>query len=101
MNEKQRLIASFEKNSLETVKVHLQRWKNQTYIDIRAFFLDKEKAERATKKGITLNVEILPQLIQALQQAEAVIERRLPCEEDAGLVPNEAVEGGDPGEGQR
>ena len=33
--EKQRLIDSFNKNSVEIVKVHVQEWKAQEYIDIR------------------------------------------------------------------
>ena len=98
MNEKQRLIASFEKNSLEKVRVHLQRWKNQTYVDIRAFFLNDQKTEHATKKGITLNVELLPQLIQALQEAEGVVEGGLADAEDAGHAPDEAIDSGPPRE---
>lgn len=79
MSEKQHLIAEFDKNAVEKVKVHVQRWKNQTYVDVRVFFLDEEKAQHATKKGITLHVELLPQLIEALRQAEAVIEGREPA----------------------
>jgi hypothetical protein len=70
----QRLIAEFTKNSLEKVKVHVQRWKNQHYVDIRVFFLDEEKAEHATRKGLTLSTELLPQLRSAIDAAISAIE---------------------------
>jgi len=98
MTEKQRFITEFEKNSLEKVKIHLQQWKNQNYIDVRVFYLDEEKTENPTKKGICLKVELLPQFTQALQQAEAVIEKRLPSVKDAGDAPDEAVNSGPPRE---
>lgn len=85
MTEKQTLVDSFEKNSREVVKVHLQGWKGNRYIDLRSWLLPDEPGEgteRPTPKGLTLNVELLPRLIEALKRAD------------------EAVSGG-PGEGEK
>jgi len=68
------LIAEFTKNSVEKIKVHLQRWKNQTYVDLRVYFVDDEMAEQPTKKGITLNVELLSELKRAVDAALAAVE---------------------------
>jgi len=72
-NEKQELIAQFHKNSVEVIKVHLQTWKTQRYMDIR-IWRPANSAEsdsvQPTKKGITLKIELLPELIEALEKAE-------------------------------
>ena len=75
---KQKLIASFSKNSVEIVRVHLQTWKAQRYVDIRVWKQarpgDGEVAAQPTHKGITLNVELLPELRDAIDKALAEVE---------------------------
>jgi hypothetical protein len=75
--EKTKLVAEFQKNSLEKVRVHLQEFRGQTYCDIRVWVAEKagqSGAECATHKGLTLNVEVLPDLIRALNEAQRVLE---------------------------
>lgn len=80
--EKQKLVDQFNKNSVEIVKVHLQEWRGNPYFDVRSWILDKpgeNGSERPTHKGITLNVELLPRLIQALNEAQRSLnEREMP-----------------------
>lgn len=76
--ENQRLVDQFNKNSAEIVKVHIQEWKSQTYFDVRVWYLDnpaENGSEQATKKGLTLNVELLTRLIEALQKAGKALEK--------------------------
>jgi len=74
----QKLIASFEKNSAEVVRVHLQTWKAQRYVDIRVWAQaqpgDGEAAAQPTHKGITLNIELLDELRKAIDSVLAEIE---------------------------
>ena len=73
----QRLIDQFNKNSIEKIKIHLQEWKGNTYVDVRVWVqLDAEESggEITTKKGLTLHVELIPDLIKALQKAEKAIQ---------------------------
>ena len=73
----QRLIDQFDKNAVEKIKVHLQEWKGNTYVDLRVWVkLDagENGGEIATKKGLTLHVELIPDLIKALQKAEKAIQ---------------------------
>jgi hypothetical protein len=81
METKQKLIDSFNKNSAELVKVHLQEWKGKPYVDIRSWLLDRpgeNGAEQPTHKGLTLSAELLPRLIQALQRTQEALEKPSP-----------------------
>jgi len=77
MNESQdqKLIAQFDKNSAEVIKVHLVGWKGQDYIDIRVWIKgEPDEADKPTIKGIRLNVELLPDLQSALRAVAEKIE---------------------------
>lgn len=69
-------IAKFEKNSFEEVRVEISEWKSQKYINVRVWtnprYEEKEES-RPTKKGITLNIELLPKLLDALKKAEEIL----------------------------
>ena len=74
--EKQRLIDSFHKNSVEVIKVHVQEWKGQEYVDMRIWYSERagqNGAENVTRKGICISTELLPDLIRALEKAQAFI----------------------------
>ena len=84
----QRLVSEFEKNSAEVVKVHLQTWKQGRYVDIRiwaALRPGDAAGEHPTKKGLTLAVELLPELRKAIDKALAEVEfgGEKPVAEDA------------------
>ena len=75
--EKQRLIDSFHKNSMEVVKVHVQEWKGQEYVDVRVWYSERagqNGAENVTRKGICISTELLPDLIRALEKAQLSID---------------------------
>jgi hypothetical protein len=69
-------IASFEKNSAEEVRIKLQDYKGRTFIDLRVW--TKPEAEggeaKPTHKGLTLSVDLLPELRKAIDKALAEIE---------------------------
>ena len=70
--ENQRLIDEFHKTSVEKVKIHLQGWKGNAYIDVRVWKVEgsqDQQADIATKKGICISIELLPDLIKILQKA--------------------------------
>jgi len=66
-------IASFNKNSMETVKVRLQDYQDKQYLDIRVWTKGGPKGEdpHATGKGITIHVDHLSELRRALDTAMA------------------------------
>ena len=75
--EKHRVIEEIKKNQQETVRVCLQTWNGRDYIDIRVWIAEKEGQNEvmvATRKGVTVKVELLPKLIAALEKARKEID---------------------------
>ena len=68
-----KVIGKIEKGTGE-IRVCLHEWKSQIYCDLRLWYL-KDGEFHPTTKGLRFNAELLPQFIEALQQAESVIER--------------------------
>ena len=66
----ERLIASIEKNSRETIQVSLTQYQGHDLADVRVHY-DSDGEWKPTKKGIALKIGLLPDLIGALQTAEA------------------------------
>jgi len=73
--EGKELIGEFTKNSLETVRVNLQDYQGQRYLDVRVWRKDSPVDPEAysTKKGITLNISCLPDLKKLIDRALARI----------------------------
>lgn len=75
-----KLIGEIEKNDYEVVKILLGFYKGKNYVHIRTWAKaespDGKEVYVATKKGIVLNVELLPELKklidQALEEAKAI-----------------------------
>ena len=72
------LIGTIEKSRLEEVRVRLDAFKGLHLFDIRVFadFSGSDPEKRPTKKGLTMRIEKLPDLIELLQEAEAEAIRR-------------------------
>jgi hypothetical protein len=74
MPSQDQLIACIEKNRLEEIRITLCRFKGVDLVDVRTFVNfsgTPEEDHKATKKGISLKIEPLPELIEALQDALA------------------------------
>jgi hypothetical protein len=72
-----RLVGEFPVKSNETLRVYLQHYKRRMYINIRAWVLSEEGEMSElcpTPKGITLSVELLPELLRILAEAQRRIE---------------------------
>jgi hypothetical protein len=67
------IIAELEKNRRERVRVALDQWQGHNLIDIRvtAQFTEAVDVWGPTKKGLSMNVALLPALRAALVEAEA------------------------------
>lgn len=72
MSSDNQLVACVQKNQREEIRISLSRFKGVDLIDVRTFvnFGGTPDDERnATKKGISLKVERLPELLDALKAA--------------------------------
>jgi hypothetical protein len=68
-NTEAQVIAEFAKSTREVVRVQHSTYKGRSFVDCRTWFHDAAGELRATPKGLTLTVDVVPQLIDALQQA--------------------------------
>jgi len=75
-NEK--IIHQFKKNANETVIVKFTQFKGKRLIDIRAFYAAENGELRPTQKGVSLRLDLLPELKEAIDKATEEWERELP-----------------------
>ena len=61
------VVHEFEKNSMERVGASLSTYRGHQYIDLRVFYEADGGEWRATKKGLTVRPEQLPELEEAAQ----------------------------------
>ena len=81
------LIAQFEKNATEVVRVSLTEYRGRQLVDVRVYYCDDAGQYRPTKKGVSLNVEVYPELKSALLALEKLLlERDLLSPEDLAEV---------------
>lgn len=79
MNETQKLISEFNKSSIEIVKIISQEWKGKPYIDLRIWIMQnpaEPESAKPTHKGLTLDIELLPKLIDALNETSRILKER-------------------------
>lgn len=67
------LIAQFEKNATEVVRVSLTEYHGRKLVDVRVYYSDDAGAYRPTRKGISLSVDVYPELKRALRALEKVL----------------------------
>ena len=71
------VIARFEKNSFEEVRISLTEFKGKELIDIRVYYQPEGEEEmRPTKKGITISPEKFPDLQKGLVTLEKVLSEK-------------------------
>ncbi len=84
------VIAQFEKNATEVVRVSLTEYRGHKLIDIRVYYSDDEGQYRPTKKGVSMSVSLYTDFKRAMLTLEkTLLDRKLitPEElEDASLV---------------
>ena len=64
----QEFIHSFPKNAEEEVKLSIREYKGRRYLDLRIWYLAKEGEYHPTKKGVTLGLEFLPEVVRGLEK---------------------------------
>lgn len=70
-----KLIAEFNKNSSEIIRVQLTTYENTNLLDIRAWIQSDKGNFIPTRKGLTLRVEQVDDLKQAIDKAAKEIEK--------------------------
>lgn len=53
----------------DVLRVSASEFKGTTYVDIRVWYYDREGGLRPSPKGVSLRVEAIPEVVEALQAA--------------------------------
>jgi hypothetical protein len=89
------LIAQFEKNATEVVRVSLTEYRKRKLVDVRVYYSDDEGQYRPTKKGVSLSLEVYPDFKRALAALEkTLLERDLISPEELADIPAVEVDEG-------
>ncbi len=65
-----RLVAWIPKNARESVHVTLENFKGYDLCSLRVWAYHPEREEIPTRNGFAIRIELLPELVAALQEAE-------------------------------
>ncbi len=80
----EKVIAEFEKNAQETIRVQLREFRGYQLLDIRVFFHPEEGGDmRPSKKGISVSAELVPKIKEAIQAAEDALREKGLLDESA------------------
>ena len=64
--DKETLVSEIEKNETKKIRVTVGENKNNAYINIREWYLDATDEWRPGKQGMTLNFELLDDVLDTL-----------------------------------
>jgi hypothetical protein len=77
------LIAQFEKNASEVVRVSLTEFRGRTLVDVRVYYTNDEGEHRPTRKGISLAVDGYLDFRNAIARLDKVLlDRKLVTADD-------------------
>jgi hypothetical protein len=67
-------VSVFPKNKFQEVRVGIREFKGNDLVDIRIWTVAQGQEQMVpTAKGVTINVQLLPQLLKSLHDAEDVL----------------------------
>jgi hypothetical protein len=70
MSDDAKIIHAFPKNPLEEIRVSLTVFKKKQYIDLRVYYKGDDGEYHPSKKGLTLSLDLLPDLVEGVQKAQ-------------------------------
>ncbi len=82
------VVGGFPKNNREDVRVTLSNFKGHDLLGVRVWFKGDNDELRPSKSGITIKVELLPELLALLNKAQEIaLEKGLLDETDLNPEP--------------
>ena len=83
----EKVVGQFEKNSREEIRVQLREFKGHQLLDIRTFYFTSEGGEpKPSPKGISLAIRLMPQLKEAILEADRVLKEAGLMDSDGQIV---------------
>jgi hypothetical protein len=66
------VVGSFPKNNREEVRVSLSKFKGYDLLGVRQWYRNENDDPRPSKSGITIRVDLLPELLELIQKAKDI-----------------------------
>ncbi len=67
-----KIVGAFKKSATEEIRLALRNFKGKSYLDLRVYFRAEGMAEfKPTKKGLTMAVELAPELEKAFRGVQS------------------------------
>ncbi len=66
------VVGSFPKNNREEVRVTLSKFKGYDLVGVRQWFKNDNDDPRPSKSGVTIRVDLLPELLDLIQKARDI-----------------------------
>ena len=66
------VVGSFPKNNREEVRVTLSKFKGYDLVGVRQWFKSDDDDPRPSKSGVTIRVDLLPDLLDLIQKARDI-----------------------------
>ena len=73
MAKEPQLVHSFPKNPLEEVRASLTEFKGKQYVDLRIYYRGDDGEYHPSKKGLTIALELFPEIEEAIQKLREAI----------------------------
>jgi hypothetical protein len=67
------VIAQFEKNATEVVRVSLSEYRGHKLFDVRVYYSDDEGQYKPTRKGVSLSVNLYTDFKRAIVALEKIL----------------------------
>ena len=72
MSDDEIVVGSFPKNNREEVRVTLSKFKGYDLVGVRQWFRNESDEPRPSKSGVTIRVDLLPELLDLITQARDI-----------------------------
>ena len=73
MSKEPQVVHSFPKNPLEEVRASISVYKGKQYVDLRIYYKGDDGEFHPSKKGLTLSLDLFPELEEAVGKLSEVI----------------------------
>ncbi len=73
MAKEPQIVHSFPKNPLEEVRSSVTFFKGKQYVDIRIYYKGDDGDFHPSKKGVTLSVDLFPELEAGMQKLKEAL----------------------------
>ena len=71
-----KVVAKFKRNPTEEVRAGIKEFKGRQYIDVRIYYMDDQGEWKPTRKGISLAIDFMSELKNAVEALEAELKSR-------------------------